>query len=426
LSENIRNLAKRGGAANIAARAASCASDDDILVIDVTTPAPLKISGYVHFGDSYAAGMGTASTSWGGCRVGGNNYGQLLYKFMGDSSISLQFFACSGDTLDGLNSQVDSWKANGETVGTVTIGGNDLNFSDLVYYCVITPNTATLGSTNRANCENVENAARQLLQDNSASGLRAKLAAAYKKIIDKASNNDFHLYVAGYSPFFNADTTDCDLSSFHYHWGGYKPISDFPANRIVYLTQDLRKELNTLVSDLNTAISGAVDDANAADGGLGRVEYIDMTPPFETHRWCQDGTHEPEANNQNSWFFLSAWDDVGFNTVAEDAADIKTQIGNGKIVLPDAASCFDNLGRNPDPYAYGLCRVAQEIHDDPTGPEAVRFAQAQADIVAGNLSSTSISWYLPTRQIKTFHPRSPGMAAYRDAIVGAMADNNQI
>jgi hypothetical protein len=61
------------------------------------------------------------------------------------------------------------------TLGTLTIGGNDLGFSDLVYNCVITPNTARLGSTNRANCLDNEKTANDHMDDESSSGLRVRL-----------------------------------------------------------------------------------------------------------------------------------------------------------------------------------------------------------------------------------------------------------
>src|SRR5205814_327325 len=37
-----------------------------------------------------------------------------------------------------------------------------------------------------------------------------------------------------------------------------------------------------------------------------------------------------------------------------------------------------------------------------------------------DVHGTHIPGYVATRQIKTFHPRSPGMVAYRDAIIDAI------
>jgi hypothetical protein len=409
-------------------RAEICPFMDDYIIWDDDNPGDnsISITGYVHFGDSYASGMGTGDTSTDSCRVGSNNYGDLLYQWFGESRIDYQRHSCSGDTVDGLNNQITQWSNEGvSTVGTVTMGGNDLGFSDLVYYCVITPNTARLGSTNRANCVDTENKARAYMTDTSADGLQAKLTAAYLSILNKANSRGFQLYVTSYPIFFNDQTADCQYSSFHYWWGGYNPASDFPVNRIVYLTTDLRTELNGLVEQLNGVILSAVQAANAAHGG-NQVHFVDIVDSYTSHHWCEDGVHEPDSTVQNTWFFLSAWPDVGFNSAAEEVAEVSAFISNGPIQLPDASSCVTDPAAQLDPYAVAMCRVSQAVADDPSGPEALRLSSANADIVAGNASSQSVSWYLPTRQIKTFHPRSPGMAAYRDAIIAALQANGQI
>jgi hypothetical protein len=409
-------------------RADSCPFMDDYVIWDDDNPGDnsIAITGYVHFGDSYASGMGTGDTSTDSCRVGSNNYGDLLYQWFSDSGIDYQRHSCSGDTVDGLNNQITQWSNEGvSTIGTVTMGGNDLGFSDLVYYCVITPNTARLGSTNRANCVDTENKARAHMTDTSADGLQAKLTAAYLSILNKANSRGFQLYVTSYPIFFNEQTTDCQYSSFHYWWGGYNPSSDFPANRIVYLTIDLRTELNGLVEQLNGVILSAVQAANTAHGG-NQVHFVDIVDSYNLHHWCEDGVHEPDSTVENTWFFLSAWPDVGFNTAAEEVAEVSAFISNGPIQLPDASTCVTDPAAQLDPYLVAMCRVSQAVIDDPSGPEALRLSSANADIVAGNVSSQSISWYIPTRQIKTFHPRSPGMAAYRDAIIAALQANGQL
>jgi hypothetical protein len=347
-------------------------------------------------------------------------------------SISYERHSCSGDTVQGLNGQIDKWsnpdKAN---VGTVTIGGNDVGFSDLVYYCVLTPNTARLGSTNRANCEDSEKKARQIMADEGPDGLRAKLKNAYLKILDKSGSKGFHLYVANYPTFFNEETTDCNDASFHYWWGANRPQSDWPTSRIVYLSQDLRKELNALVNTLNGVILNAVLDADREHGG-NQIHYVDMNGRFSdgNHRWCEADAKDPDSNRQATWFFLSGWPDVDSDTASIESAEISDLIKQGPIKLPEGCTADGLLQRNwsenRDPYDLALCRVAAEIAEDPDGEQAKRFAQANQDITAGDVNSQSISWYLATRQIKTFHPRTPGMRAYRDAMIAEIQKQGQI
>jgi hypothetical protein len=163
----------------------SCPIIDDYIVWDGDEM--LSIEGYVHFGDSYAAGMGTGNTSTDSCRVGSNNYGTLLYQWFNDSTIPYESKACSGDTTTGLNRQIKEWSnPTVPNIGTVTMGGNDLDFTNMVYYCVITPNTWWTGGQNRRWCLEYEEKARSLMNDTSSDGLTYKLKEAYKSILSKS------------------------------------------------------------------------------------------------------------------------------------------------------------------------------------------------------------------------------------------------
>ncbi|KAK8026491.1 hypothetical protein PG991_003547 [Apiospora marii] len=311
----------------------SCPREDDALVFDGDPDEPLAVSGV------------------------------LLYDWVGDSNIPFERKVCSGDTTEGLSGKIDDWSNHDvANIGTLSIGGNDLGFSDLVWYCVITPNTARLGSTNRRNCVDAENKARDLMNNQGADGMRAKLRNSYLKILQKSSHYDFHLYVTSYAEFFNAETTDCDRSSFHYWWGAYNPPWDLFFNRIVYLRQDLRREFGDLVRQLNGVIADAIADANAEWGGE-QVHFVDVNAPFRDHRWCErNDIHEPDANRPETWFFLSAWKDFpiegGSGSVDTAALEIEearaTFASNATIPLPDANTCAGALGPNADPYARAI------------------------------------------------------------------------
>lgn len=109
-----------------------------------------------------------------------------------------------------------------------------------------------------------------------------------------------------------------------------------------------------------------------------------------------------------------------------EAAEVNDLIAAGSIPLQDVSTCNDSLGTDPDPYMYAMCQMSIAIAEDPSGPAATTYNAAMADIASGNYGSTNIPWYVPTRQIKTFHPRSPGMVAYMHAIVDAMIDEGQL
>lgn len=101
-------------------------------------------------------------------------------------------------------------------------------------------------------------------------------------------------------------------------------------------------------------------------------------------------------------------------------------INQGSIPLPDPATCEAGLGTDPDPYIKRMCRFSQAIAANPTGDLAQLFQQAQADVAARDFNSQHVKWILPTRWAKAFHPRSPGMVAYRDAVLAVAADVGQV
>ncbi|VBB84421.1 Putative Esterase [Podospora comata] len=393
------------------------------------------IIGFAHFGDSYASGMGTGTTSTDKCRIGSNNYGDLLNKFFDNKQIVYDRRSCSGDTTEGLYKKIEEWdqkKADETNVITLTIGGNDLGFSDLVWYCVITPNTAHWGSTNRKNCEEAEKKARAHMDDSSPNGLRARLKDAYLRALGRTKRKDTQLYVAGYPTFFNEETDDCDGASFHYWFGENRPPSDWPANRIVYLTKSLRKELDDLVRQLNEVIQFAVNDANTEGG---QVHYVDVDQRWIEggHRWCEPGVKDPDSNRADTWFFLSGWKDIEPNNAAGvDGGEVEkdeTQmlIESGEIKLPSEETCNSTASEGRDPYESYLCYVAELVREEPEGEEAKRVNGAN-DFISGKDGANiqDVSWYAPTRQIKTFHPRTVGMFAYRDAILEKLEINGQL
>jgi lysophospholipase L1-like esterase len=115
----------------------SCPRGSDHIPWDGGIPVPVEH--HVHLGDSYAAGLGTGKTS-GDCSVGSNNYGELLTRWFGEDDHIFENHACSGDTTVELHGQIDEWLLKdpvATTLVTLSIGGNDLKFSQLVWNCVL-------------------------------------------------------------------------------------------------------------------------------------------------------------------------------------------------------------------------------------------------------------------------------------------------
>lgn len=120
-----------------------------MLAIGVTVPAlglavaiigtgiPAQAASAVHYvalGDSYSSGLGAGSTS-GSCEQSPNAYAPLWAQ--ANSPASFTFAACGGATTsDVINSQLSSLNTS-TTLVSITIGGNDVGFANIMETCVL-------------------------------------------------------------------------------------------------------------------------------------------------------------------------------------------------------------------------------------------------------------------------------------------------
>ncbi|KAJ4413888.1 hypothetical protein N0V82_008243 [Gnomoniopsis sp. IMI 355080] len=390
------------------------------------------ILGYHAFGDSYAAGIGAGSGEGPTyCRRGMRSYPKQTYAWLQDHGNENMFFrtaACSGDTLDGVKRQIDDfYQPEKYDVLSLSVGGNDIGFGELVDDCILTYGPITPAPAYAKLCEDAKTKARNKMQDTSTAGIGYGFKEIYKQLINKA-RTDAQLYVTAYVPFFNAQpsSTWCNDVTFYY-WAPKHYDSDQHDSRYVYLDVARRQELNDLVLQLNTLIEKSVAQANSELGGSNRIYFV-QPKTFVEERFCEQDVSEPDEDRPITNLFLSGWKDNWDQTAtaADTAADIaEIQAQGGQIVLPNADTCTNDLGTDPDPYAYFLCRVAQEVQTNPSGNAATRLQGANAALARGDFGSADIPFYLPTSTAKTFHPRSMGHHNYMAALVDAMYDNGQ-
>jgi len=106
---------------------------------------------YVALGDSYSSGTGAPPYQNLGCLRSSKSYAQLWANTHAVSSFA--FAACGGaTTTDVLNNQLGSLNANTDLV-TITIGGNDVGFADVVSTCTLGGTTSCLNAINEATNE---------------------------------------------------------------------------------------------------------------------------------------------------------------------------------------------------------------------------------------------------------------------------------
>lgn len=164
------------------------------LLLAPTAPAVSAAPSYVALGDSYSAGTGTRAST-GDCYRSAHGYPQLLAS---SRTLALNYQACSGaTTADLMAKQIGSVKADTAVV-TVTIGGNDVGFADVITACA---QPAWI-----SDCEGKLSAARTVLRTQ----MPTRLDNVYRSIRQRAPQAK--VVVAGYPLLFNGK--DCQAATF--------------------------------------------------------------------------------------------------------------------------------------------------------------------------------------------------------------------
>jgi lysophospholipase L1-like esterase len=208
-------------------------------MLGLAVPAGAAGASYVALGDSYSSGVGAGDYgNSGDCRRSANSYPQLWANSHDVSDF--EFVACSGArTGDVLNDQVSALSAN-TTLATISIGGNDAGFVDVMADC-------TLGS-DQACVDRVE-VAKTYVRDS----LPDLLDNVYDELRERAPNAE--IVVMGYPKFYTLNGS-CSVG----------------------LSETKRAAINSGADTLTE-----VTDKRAADAGF---TFVDMRGPFTGHEIC--------------------------------------------------------------------------------------------------------------------------------------------
>lgn len=224
------------------------------LALTGATSANAATGGYVALGDSYSSGVGAGSyiSSSGSCDRSTNAYPYLWNAAHSPSSFS--FLACSGATTDDvLANQLGSLSSSTSLV-SLSIGGNDAGFADVMTTCVLNSDSTCLSRINTA----------KAYVD---STLPGKLDAVYSAISAKAPSA--HVVVIGYPRFYKLGTT------------------------CVGLSDTKRSAINNAADYMDTAIAKA-----AANHGF---TFGDVRTTFTGHEICSG----------SSWLHSVDWLNIG-------------------------------------------------------------------------------------------------------------------
>lgn len=203
-------------------------------------PAQADDTEYVALGDSFSAGTGTrASTD--DCYRSPYGYPALIADAQG---LTLDYQACSGAvTADVLNSQVGALSSETSLV-TMTIGGNDVGFADVVTECAL-PGWLS-------DCEGAIADGRAILQHD----LPGRYDDVIAAIDAGAPNADVR--IAGYPHLFNGQ--DCNAATF------------FSAEEMA--------ELNAATDELDALVQAKTTAAGHT--------FVDPRGAFAGHAVCDD------------------------------------------------------------------------------------------------------------------------------------------
>ncbi|CAF9919227.1 MAG: hypothetical protein HETSPECPRED_003979 [Heterodermia speciosa] len=370
-----------------------------LLVSSAIESVEANVKSWAALGDSYASGIGAGvrRTQAGDtvCSRYTEGYPEVVNVVLDGTAPSNRAFnwvACSGAKTDYVKSTEVPKIASDIDMATLTIGGNDIGFFDILNYCIF---QFTSGTT----CDDqLQDSSNQIQND-----LPAKLDSTILAILNQADKPGFRLYMTGYAGFWNNETTQCNDVSFNF-W------ETKPSDR-ANLTQELRTTMNTMLSTLNNQISAAVARANDHDL-RSPVVFVDYSPSFAGHRYCDEGIPEPDptGSNPQRWFqenwlfkphapYVFSGDAIAtmYQSWAQTALDTDPSLqiaglsGNGTVDVSGSTEwIFDGLARAFHPTVDGHDGIRLEVLSAYSAkPPTVQTATTSAPSSSSSSSASS-------------------------------------
>ena len=235
-----------------------------------------------------------------------------------------------------------SYRANPSVtdIATLSIGGNDIGFYNILTACVL-----WVGGYWAGDCDTEVAKANEIL---ASPDFSANIMSALKKILDKSGNDTFKIYMTGYVTFFNEITPLCESSSFRIYNPHYDTTHEEKGQP--WLTTALRTQLNDVVVALNMMLSHITNSVNNDYANTQRVVFVDPNPAYTGHRWCEEGVYEPDNERLDTWLFLSSAPDNNLPDNPLSASESynqqqSEQVAGPSFALPDPTTCRENLAQ---------------------------------------------------------------------------------
>jgi len=265
-----------------------------------------KADQYVAMGDSYSSGVGNDNYDLNGgyCTRSLDAYG----FYLSDNSIvnPPDFIPCAGAVTDDLytsfmiesprnynySGQLSRLNVDTEFV-TLTIGGNDVGFSDVLNECVQYTLHPGFGCANDATVmSNTSSRISKLAGFGSATspppadtvGLPNRTIHSYVDILNAVTTEapNATVYIAGYPHLFGSDSSNYSVDSGAPGGATCTVYSGVTTVNSVYISYADAIWMNDRVDDINEVIQDAVESVNSS-----RVVYVPL-PAFEGHGLCDE------------------------------------------------------------------------------------------------------------------------------------------
>ena len=186
------------------------------------TPATLTQGSYVALGDSYTAGPGipTQDGTPSGCDRSSSNYPSLVARSLGFNTDQVRDVSCSGATIadltgsqstsDGVNAAQLSALSPSTTLVTLGIGGNDVDFADVLTRCVevdLIPSLIGNSADQSSPCQAYYTSGGTDQIEQKIQAAATSLADALSRITQRAPRAS--VFVVGYPDLLPSGGNDC-------------------------------------------------------------------------------------------------------------------------------------------------------------------------------------------------------------------------
>jgi hypothetical protein len=361
-------------------------------------------------GDSWASGVSFdgKNTDYDGDKDGclrwKNSYGPLMEadNTWTTKPQEFHFAACSGARLFNIvkgaqgSNPPQMTQVGSPMMVTYHAGGNDCDFGRVVNNCIY-PIPPLNADYDKAYPDPDGQCAKDVAVTNGyindmrmdptpgQHGLYYDELATVQNLLEEDSvknNPDFKLYILGYAHFFNLGSNYCDDESFAPQAAKFKSAGYHPPT----LTNQLRTDFNDAIQRVNNILEKVANDVDDP-----RSKYIDISPAFNTDRFCEDHhTWNDQWYSTDVWLWninIVAWDPPA------DFSLMNAWITNG--TLPDGVSLNSLNGTVGIEGSVGSQPWMQRpFHPKIGGTGAIRdhaIAAAKADKIPGVVGAPAIA-----------------------------------